>query len=627
MSNLVEKKQLSVILPCFGRYEIIESYLKDTIKQLSLYEQYFNLVVVLDGIYWENVPLIRTLKTRFTDVEIITVKDETHLPAFLYNVGISRVKTPYVTFAWAGSSLHIEVVEKLNSIFATADRLEKVYYLNIGKPKKLPYYPNDALRYGWCQCEKIYEINHLFVSIEIFKEIGYFDESRIIQSAFDWDFIIRLARNYTFHEIMTLIAENKLTFDIYPFNKTFNVSKDIIHRYILRTKIGTKEKLDYNLTENELLFINDLPQQDRMFLLRNIEHEDNSIMNLTESKKKGNYKITIVSGLWDYVHNQLCFFNYLDKLYGKNFATYKVIFDFSITIDDIKDSDLVIFSRCRNPRIIDILKYCEANNINTLYMIDDNWLWVGKDWPEDYGHIFSPGKPDYDVFVEALKMCDATLVYNKYLEEDIKPYANKVYRIKVNVNLDFYNTVTNKTDEYLIIGYSGSLRYDNEAFKALAEVAKENKGIKVLIFGFLTSEQEELFKDVQLIKLEYKSYFEYCKQISSINPAILLAPLDNSRTSMSKCPNKYLEITAAGSVGIYSDVYPYNEIIKDNVNGLLVKYNYKEVWKEKILYLLQNKNVLEEIKRNSIADVKNRFSTDVVIEQFCEVINLVIRGE
>jgi glycosyltransferase involved in cell wall biosynthesis len=112
----------------------------------------------------------------------------------------------------------------------------------------------------------------------------------------------------------------------------------------------------------------------------------------------------------------------------------------------------------------------------------------------------------------------------------------------------------------------------------------------------------------------------------SFRPLILLAPLDESRSSMSKCPNKYLEIAAAGSVGIYSNLYPYKELIQDGVNGFLVE-NQKEHWKEKILYLLQNRKLLEKIRSNSFGDIKKHFETEVVMPHFCGVIDSLIRGE
>ena len=119
-------------------------------------------------------------------------------------------------------------------------------------------------------------------------------------------------------------------------------------------------------------------------------------------------------------------------------------------------------------------------------------------------------------------------------------------------------------------------------------------------------------------------YPMYCKAIMKVAPDILLAPLINNKTAESKCPNKYLEAGATNSAGVYTDIFPYNAVIKDGYNGLLVDDNTVEAWEEKILLLVNSNELLTSIKRNCHEDVKRHYSTDKQLVEFCQMITNII---
>ena len=80
-----------------------------------------------------------------------------------------------------------------------------------------------------------------------------------------------------------------------------------------------------------------------------------------------------------------------------------------------------------------MLDYCQRQSIPTLYMIDDNWFSVGKDWPDLYASIFAPGLPEFEMFLTCLRTCDAVMVFSNVLAEDVRPYANQVMCLPANV--------------------------------------------------------------------------------------------------------------------------------------------------------------------------------------------------
>jgi glycosyltransferase involved in cell wall biosynthesis len=112
-------------------------------------------------------------------------------------------------------------------------------------------------------------------------------------------------------------------------------------------------------------------------------------------------------------------------------------------------------------------------------------------------------------------------------------------------------------------------------------------------------------------------YRAYAAALCEAMPDALLAPLSNTRTDASKCPNKYLEITAAGAVGVYSNTAPYDHFITNGRNGLLVG-NDPASWKSAIQFLLDNPTARAAMLANAQRDVRSHFDTPSVLPVFME---------
>jgi glycosyltransferase involved in cell wall biosynthesis len=110
-----------------------------------------------------------------------------------------------------------------------------------------------------------------------------------------------------------------------------------------------------------------------------------------------------------------------------------------------------------------------------------------------------------------------------------------------------------------------------------------------------------------------------------VQPDILLAPLDRSRFSASKCPNKYLETAAIGSPGIYSRVPPYTDYVKDGETGLLVE-NEEKAWMEALELLYTDPDLRSRIVETARSDVMQRFSTERLIPTFLRILQEVVRS-
>ena len=71
--------------------------------------------------------------------------------------------------------------------------------------------------------------------------------------------------------------------------------------------------------------------------------------------------------------------------------------------------------RVRSVNGVRLMDFCRANGIRTLYMLDDNWFWLGREWQE-YAGIFAPGLPDYETYTwNAVTGVNAATYYYLYV--------------------------------------------------------------------------------------------------------------------------------------------------------------------------------------------------------------------
>ena len=197
------------------------------------------------------------------------------------------------------------------------------------------------------------------------------------------------------------------------------------------------------------------------------------------------------------------------------------------------------------------MDYCVANRIPTIYMLDDNWFSVGQDWPE-YATLFTPGAPLFERFMYCLKRADYVLTYNNVLAEDLRPHSKSLQMLPTNIDLSLFPVVERGRGQRLRVGYVGSLRKEDSAFIALSQLVRDRDDFDVFVMSATIPASLSALPQDRLIFRPYVfGYRRYAQVLCEAKPDILLAPLEKTRTDASKCPNKYLEITAAGAVGVY----------------------------------------------------------------------------
>jgi glycosyltransferase involved in cell wall biosynthesis len=334
-------------------------------------------------------------------------------------------------------------------------------------------------------------------------------------------------------------------------------------------------------------------------------------------------RIAVLGGVNEPAHNQLCFFNYFELLYDTKLIEWRSMLDVRGDIEELVGYDLVIFSRVRSAHGASLMQACRARGIRTLYMLDDNWFWLGREWDE-YAPYFTPGKPDYENFLSCVQAADTTLTYSQPLADDLAPYARRLVLLSTNVNLQVFKRTPRgrlapQGGQRVRIGYVGSLRRNMLAFDALVDVARGRGDVELFVMSNSLPEEFASLGDRVLYEPYQFNYAAYAATVRRMAPDVLVAPVNRSRFEASKCPNKYLEISACGAAGVYSRAEPYLSFVTEGKTGLFAD-DTRESWRDAIERLVDDTDLRSRIIAQANAHVREQFDTPAMLPRFLRML-------
>ncbi len=283
--------------------------------------------------------------------------------------------------------------------------------------------------------------------------------------------------------------------------------------------------------------------------------------------------------------------------------------------------EFVILCRPRFPSAPGIVAHRRSAGLPTIVMIDDNWIAAGKEYPR-YAGLFLPGRPDYESFLSCLREADATVAFNPLLAEDLRPFARSVELLPIPFDMGPFDRDPSLAPELgLSVGYAGSPRFESSAFAAMARLAEERPELKVLVMAHEIPPELASLPPGRLHFEPFRaSVGDYAARLAALRPTVLVAPLDATQFSASKCPLKFLDATAAGIPGVYSAVPPYSGLVRHGIDGLLVE-NTVEAWRREIERLLVDPGLRDRIVRSAREVVETQFSLARTLPAFARLLS------
>jgi len=251
-----------------------------------------------------------------------------------------------------------------------------------------------------------------------------------------------------------------------------------------------------------------------------------------------------------------------------------------------------------------LLAYSQQQAINTVYETDDNLF----DIPT--GKITK----DYNKSLQGAKIfamnADMVTVSSDQLKDKITKLNKNVQVIPNALDEQLWLTQSSPKNSALTNGnklrilYMGTRTHLKDLLlveDAMRIIHKEYKGKVVLdVIGIIPdSYKQEWFNVVSVPRRGSSNYPEFVQWLCRESRwSIGIAPLENTEFNRCKSYIKYLDYSALGLATICSDLEPYREVVKNEINGFLVD-NSTESWYKAIKRLIDDEHLRTVISNNA----------------------------
>jgi GT2 family glycosyltransferase len=320
--------------------------------------------------------------------------------------------------------------------------------------------------------------------------------------------------------------------------------------------------------------------------------------------------------------------NYLKNVYSRD----KVIL-IELNAKDFIDFntqykfDIVIIQRhAINPNLTNSLIYLlKKKKVKIIYEIDDDLININSKYYQYYSNSIS----------DIVKKSDCVITTNNSIKKQLLT-LNKRLNIKViknRLNNDYWGNIkVNKPSPrpYTSFLYMGTKTHTDDLYLVLNPLRSiaANYNIKLTLIGVTDLELTDDFiiqKDIPFNFQEYPYFSRLLKSQRDLYD-IGLAPLLLNQLNINKSNLKYLDYTALGIPGIYSNIKPYSDSIKSLENGILVDDN-NEAWLHALEVLILDKKLRHRLAVNAVNDVKTNFLLEDSFHAYTDAICEILKDE
>ncbi|GBE11554.1 glycosyl transferases group 1 [bacterium BMS3Abin12] len=309
----------------------------------------------------------------------------------------------------------------------------------------------------------------------------------------------------------------------------------------------------------------------------------------------------------------------MDLIRAYRIANGKVWFD----VDRIDACDVIVVQRLfPGPETAAICRRIFSSGRPVIYELDDDFL----DVPETH--------PFYDVikahqpFVrEMLGLANAVTVTSMDLAERLRAYNPAVYVLPNALEADLWgrwSPVQKGAAEPVVIGFAGTATHQADltlVSEALRRIRAKH-GDRVAL-RFLGCAPPGLEGEWAAEPFDW-SYDDYAEKLAHSGIDIAIAPLVDDPFNRCKSDIKWLEYSACGFAGVYSDLPAYRNSVRDGETGLLVA-NTTEAWFEALDRLVGDSRLRQRIGHAARAAVLSTRTVQTIAPRYFELYSELAR--
>lgn len=290
-------------------------------------------------------------------------------------------------------------------------------------------------------------------------------------------------------------------------------------------------------------------------------------------------------------------------------CAFKSILD--VTEDDLSQSNVIVFVRPSDPLSLRLAQTANQSGVFTVFYTDDDLLHLPKT------HPLSENRRKR--LLKIARQCKVVLSGNLHICKSYAPFTMLGKYVLSTPSVDYLDDDAilhnlSKVDTLPVkIVYAAGSDHVNLFYKYIEPILSDldfiyKDKISFDFIGVAPKIDKERYH-MAISEIPGMPLNEYREYMASQHYDIGLAPLEDTLFNRSKYFNKYLEYTAMGIPGLYSNVEPYTNVICQYTNGILVD-NEPIEWRDSLVRLIDNQLLRKEILRNAYAQVNNDFTTE-----------------
>lgn len=218
-----------------------------------------------------------------------------------------------------------------------------------------------------------------------------------------------------------------------------------------------------------------------------------------------------------------------------------------------------------------------------IYEVDDLMFDIPPDNPH-YGEYMRHRQ----IILDTMARADAVTVSCPALAEAAAPLARQVHVLPNLVDAELFEAAVPEAGEMVTLGLVGTPTHEPDFAlldEALDQVLAAYPGRVRLVFMGLLPARWAGHPAVTYVPFEV-DYRAYAGKLKGLGLDIALVPLADTAFNRAKSNIKWLEFSAAGIAGVYSDLPPY-AAVRDGATGLKVA-NTTQAWRQAIAGLVED---------------------------------------
>lgn len=631
--NVIENPLISVIMPTYCRGDS-GMLMRAIISVLNQSFENFEFIIVDDGSVDSTSDVIREFQEK--DNRVIHIRHDINcgLPALRVNEGLMLARGEYIAYQFDDDQWVTDALEQLLQQMNSYPHKCLVY------GKSLVNFNDEVIEFGGAfNYSKLIFSNYIANNSvlhprEFAIEFGGYDPHILMRRLCDWDLWLRWAKHVPFVFADVVVSnvdagmENSIgqtvPYDMDLFRLLHSIDRDgrLSISNLNGNELDNLDHLKELLSEEKVIQAYNLHILPFYFKNRRLLSVLGLPIRYTIPTKRKNILVT----KYDYDSTiEITVNNF--AAYLKEYINCVYVPELQINDNTLKDYDVVVFHRTCDGYSSEVLKKSLILKRAVCYLLDDDLLNIYQ-----LGSEFDYMKPDTEMYNELsyqIGKADSVISFSPVISETIYNLNPRVVELSTNIKGKYLNNEEqlynyNKTR---IAFAGGGARQEEFLFlwPVLQRISKEYKDtIEFHFWGVDVSQFGQLESTIKMVPFT-TSYEEYMNRLIRSPFDIMLAPLfDKFKAKQAKSPIKYLEISASGSIGLYSDVLPYKKV-EDGVTGIKVN-NTQKAWYKAIKIaidmgnserLKMNQAAKEHIKDNFLSE-KNAYSflTAIELSQF-----------